>query len=76
MDNRSSYNVAKCEYLGMIVTYQDWIQEEIKISYNSAMFATIRSRNASFRFLSQKVKIIILKPTILLWFCVGVNLYL
>jgi hypothetical protein len=73
--NRSFENVAQFRYLGMTVTNQFFIQEEItrRLNLGKACYNSFQNPLSS-RLLSRNVKIRIYKLLICLLFCMGVKL--
>jgi hypothetical protein len=68
-------NVAQFKYLGMTVTNQNFIQEEIKRGLNSGNACCHSIQNLLSSHLSKNVKIEIYKTIILpVYFCMGVKL--
>jgi hypothetical protein len=57
IDNRPFRNVAQFKYLGMTVTYQNLIQEEIESRFNSGIAFTIQYRILSSWLLSKNIQI-------------------
>jgi hypothetical protein len=68
-------NVPQLKYLGMTVTNQNLIQEEVKRRLNSGnvCYHSVQ-KLPSFHLLSKNVKIRIYKTIILLWLCMVVKL--
>jgi hypothetical protein len=73
--NRYSGNVSQFKCVGMTVTSQNMIQEEIKRKLNSDNVCYLLAQNLlSSRLLSKNLKIRLYKTIICLWFCMGVKL--
>jgi hypothetical protein len=72
--NRSFENVSQFKDLGMTVTNQNLIQEEIERRLNSgnACYHSVQTLLSS-RLLSKSLKIRICKTKFCLWFCMGVK---
>jgi hypothetical protein len=70
--NRLFGNVSQFKYLGMTVTNQNLIQEEIKKRLNSgnACYHSVQKLSSS-HLLTKNIKIRIHKTKFCLWFCMG-----